>query len=66
MLLTAIDLRRHVRKLIEPELFDLAVLSFHELLPSLKLEVAGRVGLPPQTLTVVESDGPSQAAPAAA
>ena len=66
VLLTAIDLRRHVRKLIEPELFDLAVLSFHELLPSLKLEVAGRVALPRETLTVVESDGPSQAAPAAA
>ena len=66
VLLTAIDLRRHVRKLIEPELFDLAVLSFHELLPSLKLDVAGRVALPSQTLTVVESDGSSQAAPAAA
>lgn len=68
VLLTAIDLRRHVRKLIEPELFDLAVLSFHELLPSLKLEVAGRVAFPREPLTVVETDEAtsSDAAPAAA
>lgn len=68
VLLTAIDLRRHVRKLIEPELFDLAVLSFHELLPSLKLDVAGRVAFPREPLTVVETDGATSedAAPAAA
>jgi type III secretion protein V len=68
VLLTAIDLRRHVRKLIEPELFDLAVLSFHELLPSLKLDVAGRVAFPREPLTVVETDGAASedAAPAAA
>ncbi len=43
VILTAIDVRRHLRKLIEPDLFDVAVLSFHELLPTLKLDIAGRV-----------------------
>lgn len=41
--IAAIDLRRHIRKLVEPDLFDLPVLSFHELSPDLKLEVVGRV-----------------------
>jgi type III secretion protein V len=45
VVLTPIDLRRHVRKLIEPDLFDTAVLSFHELVPTLTLEIAGRVTL---------------------
>lgn len=66
VLLTAIDLRRHVRKLIEPELFDLAVLSFHELLPSLKLDVAGRVAFPRDPLTIVETDEAASAAATAA
>jgi type III secretion protein V len=43
VIITAIDLRRHVRKLIEPDLFDTSVLSFHELHPTLKLEVAHTV-----------------------
>lgn len=47
VVLTAIDVRRHLRKLIEPDLFDVAVLSFHELLPTLKLEIVGRVALGP-------------------
>ena len=51
VLLTAIDLRRHVRKLIEPDLFDVAVLSFHELPPTLRLNVAGRIA-PPQPLMI--------------
>ena len=46
VVLTTIDLRRHIRKLIEPDLFEVAVLSFHELMPALKLDVAGRVQLP--------------------
>ena len=33
----AIDLRWHLRKLIEAECFDTPVLSFHELLPTLRL-----------------------------
>ena len=43
---TAVDIRRHVRKLIEAECFDTPVLSYHELLPSLRLEPVGRVSVP--------------------
>lgn len=42
--LTAVDLRRHVRKLIEADCFDTPVLSYHELMPTLRLEVLARVG----------------------
>jgi type III secretion protein V len=45
-LLTAIDVRWHLRKLIEPECFDTPVLSYHELMPTLKLEVLERVAAP--------------------
>lgn len=45
-IVTTVDLRRHVRKMIEQDCFDLPVLSFHELMPTLKLDVADRVGLP--------------------
>ena len=38
-LVTAIDVRWHVRKLIEPECFDTPVLSYHELMPTLQLDV---------------------------
>jgi len=41
--LTAIDVRWHMRKLIEPECFDTPVLSYHELMPTLQLEVLDRV-----------------------
>ena len=41
---TAVDIRRHVRKLIEADCFDTPVLSYHELMPTLHLEVVGRVG----------------------
>ncbi len=43
-LLTAVDVRRHVRKLIEAECFDTPVVSYHELVPTLRLEVLHRVG----------------------
>ena len=43
---TAVDIRRHVRKLIEHDCFDTPVLSYHELMPTLQLEPVGRVGLP--------------------
>lgn len=43
-IVTAVDIRRHVRKLIEPDCFDTPVLSYHELMPTLHLEVLGRVG----------------------
>ncbi|CAN7563671.1 FHIPEP family type III secretion protein [Rhizobacter sp. LjRoot28] len=45
-IVTTVDLRRHVRKLIELDCFDVPVLSYHELMPSLKLDVADRVGAP--------------------
>jgi type III secretion protein V len=45
-LVTAVDIRRHVRKLIEAECFDTPVLSFHELMPTLRLEPLSRVGVP--------------------
>ncbi len=44
-LVTAVDVRRHVRKLIEVECFDTPVLSYHELMPTLQLQVLQRVGL---------------------
>jgi type III secretion protein V len=42
----AVDVRWHVRKLIEPECFDTPVLSYHELMPTLQLDVVERVPLP--------------------
>jgi len=44
--ITAIDVRWHVRKLIEPECFDTPVLSYHELMPTLQLEILDRVDVP--------------------
>ncbi len=43
LILTTIDVRRHLRKLIETDLFDVAVLSYHELVPTLRIDVAGRI-----------------------
>jgi type III secretion protein V len=45
-LLTPIDIRWHVRRLIEAECFDTPVLSYHELMPTLQLDVMERVALP--------------------
>jgi type III secretion protein V len=44
--ITAVDIRWHVRKLIEAECFDTPVLSYHELMPSLQLDVLERVSVP--------------------
>lgn len=41
-----VDLRRHLRKLIEPDAFDTPVLSYQELMPTLKLDLLARIGLP--------------------
>lgn len=43
---TAVDIRRHVRKLVEAECFETPVLSYHELVPTLRLEPVGRVSVP--------------------
>jgi type III secretion protein V len=45
-IVTAVDVRWHLRKLIEPECFDTPVLSYHELLPNLQLDVLDRIGAP--------------------
>jgi len=44
-LIAAVDVRRHVRKLIEADCFDIPVLSYHELMPNLRLDVLDRVSL---------------------
>lgn len=46
VLLTAFDIRRAVRKLIEPDLFELPVLAFNELTSLVKLDVAGQIAPP--------------------
>jgi type III secretion protein V len=42
VILTQPDIRRFVRKLIEPEMPDVAVVSFAELLPEIALKPAAR------------------------
>jgi type III secretion protein V len=42
-LITSIDVRWHLRRLVEAECFDTPVLSYHELMPSLRLDVLDRV-----------------------
>jgi type III secretion protein V len=42
----AIDVRWHVRRLIEPECFDTPVLSLHELMPTLRLRPLDQVPMP--------------------
>ena len=49
-LATAIDVRWHLRKLIENECFDTPVLSYHELMPTLQLDVLDRVAVPGERL----------------
>ena len=46
VLLTTIDLRYHIRKLIEADCFDVPVLSYHELVPTLQLDVVDRIPAP--------------------
>ncbi len=45
VLLTAIDVRRFVRKLIEGEFPDMAVLSYQEIVPEIRIQPLGRVQL---------------------
>ena len=45
VMLTAIDVRRFVRKLIEAEFPDMAVISYQELVPEMKILPLGRVQL---------------------
>lgn len=45
VILTTQEIRRFVRKLIELEFFEVAVLSFQELSPDLKVQPVGRISL---------------------
>ncbi len=45
VLLTAYDLRTHIRKLIELNLYDLPVLSFQELAPQITIQPLGNINL---------------------
>ncbi len=47
---------RAVRKLIEPDLFDLPVLAFNELSSMTRLEMVGQIGLPAGTLANDEAE----------
>ena len=49
-LVTSFEVRRSVRKLIEPDLFELPVLAFNELSPTVSVEMVGQIGLPPGAL----------------
>lgn len=44
-IVTAIDVRWHLRKLVEADCFDTPVLSYHELAPTLELDVFERIAL---------------------
>ena len=43
VLLTAIDVRRFVRKLIEMEFTDISVVSYQEIVPEIRIQPLGRV-----------------------
>lgn len=43
VMLTAIDVRRFVRKLIETEYPDIAVISYQEILPEIRIQPLGRI-----------------------
>jgi type III secretion protein V len=45
IILTTQEIRRFVRKLIELEFFEVAVLSFQELSPDFRVQPIGRIGL---------------------
>jgi type III secretion protein V len=45
VLLTSMDIRRYVRKLIEIEVFELPVLSYQELTPEITIQPLGRINL---------------------
>jgi type III secretion protein V len=45
VLLTSMDIRRYVRRLIEPEFYDLPVLSYQELTPEITTQPIARIKL---------------------
>ena len=50
---TSVQIRRHVRKMIENECFDTPVLSHNELLPKVKIEVLDSIAIPEMLLEAV-------------
>lgn len=44
-IVTAVQIRRHVRKMIETQFFDVPVLSHNELMPTVTLNILDRLGL---------------------
>jgi type III secretion protein V len=52
-ILTAQELRRPLRLLIAAELFDVPVISFNELNPSVPLDIVGELNLAPESLTSI-------------
>lgn len=46
VMLTALDVRRFTRKLIEAEFPDVAVVSYQEIIPEIRIQPLGRVQLP--------------------
>ncbi len=45
VLLTSMDIRRYVRKLIEGEMYDLPVLSYQEMTPEVTVQPLGKIGM---------------------
>ncbi|WJF89321.1 type III secretion system export apparatus subunit SctV [Paraburkholderia bonniea] len=45
VLLTSMDIRRYLRKMIEADLYELAVLSYQELATEINIQPLGRIGL---------------------
>ena len=45
MIVTAMDIRRYLRKMIEIEFYDLAVLSFQELTQEVTVQPLGKISL---------------------
>jgi type III secretion protein V len=45
VLLTSMDIRRYVRKMIEQDLYELPVLSYQELTPEVNIQPLARVEL---------------------
>ena len=51
IVVTSFEIRRAVRRLIEPDLFDLPVMAFNELSPTARIEIVGQIGAPQGALT---------------
>ena len=64
VLITSFEVRRAVRRLIEPALFDMPVLSFNELSPTVRFDLRGQIGLP-TTMLPADDDQDQPAAVAA-